>query len=145
MGLLEFGQFGGIRVILVLQGVELLLALSQRLAHVFNVKAQVLEVAALGGQNVNILHRERRGDFSRGGKPFLKIVVHAGVVGFRAADFLVYLGQGVLRLLELGLELLVFRGGISRNKGGKGFIRTAVARGEGQRKGQRRTGTPPKA
>ena len=69
MGLLEFGQFGGIRVILVLQGVELLLARSQRLAHVFNVKAQVLEVAALGGQNVNILHRERRGDFSRGGKP----------------------------------------------------------------------------
>ncbi len=31
-------------------------------------------------------------------------------MGFRAADFLVYLGQGVLRLLELGLELLVFRG-----------------------------------
>ena len=47
--------------------------------------------------------------------------------------------------LELGLKLLVLRGGITRNEGGQGFIRTAVARGKGQRKGQRRTGTPGKS
>ena len=110
MGLLEFSQFGRIRVILILQGMEFLLALRQRFAHVFNVKAQVLEVAAFGRQDIYILHREGRRDSSRVGKPFLKIVINAGVVGFRLAYFLFRLGQCVFHLLELGLELLVFLG-----------------------------------
>ena len=110
VGLFEFGQFGRIRVILVLQGVEFLLALRQRFAHVFNVKAQVLEVAAFGRQDVYILHREGRRDFSRVGKDFLKNVIYAGVVGLRLAYFLFRLGKSVFQLLELGLELLVFLG-----------------------------------
>ena len=62
---------------------EFLLALRQRFAHVFNVKAQVLEVAAFGRQDIYILHRKGRRDSSRVGKPFLKIVINAGIVGFR--------------------------------------------------------------
>lgn len=58
VGLFEFSQFGRIRIILILQGMEFLLALRQRFAHVFNVKAQVLKVAAFGGQIIYILHRE---------------------------------------------------------------------------------------
>ena len=73
-------------------------------------KAQVLKVAAFGGQDIYILHREGRRDSSRVGKPFLKIVINAGVVGFRLAYFLFRLGQCVFHLLELGLELLVFLG-----------------------------------